>query len=53
MSLSDAERRTMGREGRDWMKRDFSWNAIGQQMSDAYRWLAGYSSECPVTVCHR
>jgi len=29
----------MGGRGRDWMERDFSWQAIGEQMYLTYRWL--------------
>lgn len=29
----------MGRRGRDWMERDYSWHRIGQQMAETYRWL--------------
>jgi len=29
----------MGRRGRQWMARDFSWKAIGQAMAKFYRWL--------------
>ena len=29
----------MGRAGREWMKRDYSWERIGTQVSLAYRWL--------------
>ncbi len=39
MSLDDATRREMGARGREWMKRDFDWNAIGRKMKAAYEWL--------------
>lgn len=39
MSLNDATRREMGARGREWMKRDFDWNAIGRKMKVAYEWL--------------
>jgi len=29
----------MGRRGRQWMARDFSWETIGQAMAKFYRWL--------------
>ena len=29
----------MGRRGREWMVRDYSWERIGAQLSIAYRWL--------------
>lgn len=39
MALDDAARREMGARGREWMKRDFDWNAIGRKMKAAYEWL--------------
>lgn len=39
MSLDDTARREMGARGREWMKRDFDWNAIGRKMKAAYEWL--------------
>jgi len=30
----------MGERGRTWMQRDFSWERIGQDMVDAYRWIS-------------
>lgn len=30
----------MGRRGRDWMDRDFSWESVATRMERAYRWLA-------------
>jgi glycosyltransferase involved in cell wall biosynthesis len=29
----------MGRAGREWMLRDYSWERIGEQLSAVYRWL--------------
>lgn len=40
-SLSASERRVMGLRGREWMQRDFGWEAIGHQMASVYRWIAG------------
>ena len=34
-------RRVMGLRGRDWMARDFGWDAIGRDMVDVYRWMTG------------
>jgi glycosyltransferase involved in cell wall biosynthesis len=31
----------MGNNGRAWMQREFSWNAIGLEMANFYRWLCG------------
>ena len=38
MRLSDLERATMGANGRAWMQRDFSWDAVAQRMTEAYDW---------------
>jgi glycosyltransferase involved in cell wall biosynthesis len=32
----------LGQAGRDWMQRDFSWDAIARTMVSVYRWLAGH-----------
>ncbi|MDP3662817.1 MAG: hypothetical protein U1D41_07540 [Nitrosomonas sp.] len=29
----------MGRAGREWMLRDYSWECIGAQLLGVYRWL--------------
>lgn len=39
MCLSDAELRTLGINGREWMKRDFLWQPIAQKMTTAYEWV--------------
>jgi len=44
MALSSEERRSMGVNGRDWMKRDFCWTAIADKMFEVYAWLLGDSS---------
>ena len=36
-----AERRAMGSRGRQWMARDFGWDAIAHQMAAAYGWVLG------------
>jgi len=41
MSMERDELSVMGLRGRDWMKRDFDWNAIGRKMKMAYEWLLG------------
>lgn len=54
-ALSDAVARppgvllAMGKSGRDWMRREYSWDRIGQEMLLAYRWAAG-RGERPMTV---
>ena len=39
MAMTPAQRRAMGARGREWMRRDFGWEAIGRQMLDVYSWL--------------
>jgi glycosyltransferase involved in cell wall biosynthesis len=36
MALSPEERRAMGARGREWMKRDFSWESVAKQMIELY-----------------
>lgn len=39
MQLPPAQLAAMGLRGRAWMERDYGWEAIGQKMDAAYRWL--------------
>lgn len=39
MSMSREDLRAMGKRGREWMCRDFSWGGIGAKMKAAYEWL--------------
>ena len=39
MRLPPAELEEMGRRGRLWMGKDFSWDALAQSMLSAYEWL--------------
>jgi len=39
MRKSPAELAAMGQNGREWMRRDFEWDAIARSMVDAYQWL--------------
>lgn len=39
MSLSRDDLQEMGHNGRDWMRKDYSWNEIGLKMKIAYAWL--------------
>ena len=50
MALSSEERLRMGARGRDWMRRDFSWDAIAEKMEGVYQWCAGQGDrpECVV-----
>jgi glycosyltransferase involved in cell wall biosynthesis len=41
MSSSPAERDAMGRRGREWMQRAFSWAEVGRKMLSTYEWLVG------------
>lgn len=41
LELSAAERRAMGARGREWVRRDFSWPHIAQEMEAAYAHLLG------------
>ena len=49
MALSDEERAQMGRRGREWMRRDFSWSTIAEKMMRLYEWCAG-TGERPAFV---
>ena len=50
MALDDTARREMGARGREWMKLDFDWNAIGRKMKAAYEWLLN-GGDKPEWVC--
>ncbi len=39
MKLSDGERMEMGKRGRNWIERDFSWSSVATKMISAYSWL--------------
>jgi len=41
LTLTDPQLREMGRHGRHWMERDFSWDRIGDMMYETYGWLVG------------
>jgi len=40
----------MGRRGREWMIRDFSWLSVAERMLAAYRWLLGTAARPPDIV---
>lgn len=48
MALSEDERCAMGARGREWIRRDFSWESVGREMLSAYEWLChgGERPEC-------
>ena len=50
MALDDDARREMGRRGRGWMERDFSWTQVAAQMQSVYGWLVagGPKPDCVV-----
>jgi len=39
LSLSEEQLIEMGKNGREWMIRDYSWETIGKKMIDFYNWL--------------
>ena len=39
MSMSPERRIEMGKNGRNWMLKDFSWKTIAQKMATVYQWL--------------
>lgn len=41
LGAGDGERREMGERGREWMRRDFSWETIGGMMNRTYEWMLG------------
>ncbi len=50
LSLSPQELELMGRAGKKWMTKEFSWNEIAKKMTEAYRWLC--SGGAKPTVVH-
>lgn len=40
LSMPDEALAAMGARGRDWMRRDFSWERIARDMLEVYAWLA-------------
>ncbi|HYE46137.1 MAG TPA: glycosyltransferase [Caulobacter sp.] len=49
MARPAAELAAMGEKGWGWMRRDFSWDRIGREMLDAYRWVSA-GGDPPPTV---
>jgi glycosyltransferase involved in cell wall biosynthesis len=41
MSLGRTELALKGAAGRAWMRRDYSWETVGERMAGAYQWLLG------------
>ena len=50
LSRSPDQLAAMGRRGREWMRRDFSWDGIGIRMAETYRWLCDRSLPVPTWV---
>ena len=50
LSRSPEDLAAMGRRGREWMQRDFSWSGIGEKMAETYRWLCDPSRPVPPWV---
>jgi glycosyltransferase involved in cell wall biosynthesis len=50
MARPREELATMGKKGRAWMGREFSWQSIGLQMAETYRWLCDRSLPVPPWV---
>lgn len=46
LSRSTAELDEMGNRGRDWMNREFSWQAIGHRVAATYEWVLS-GGACP------
>lgn len=47
MSRSEHALNQMGKMGRDWMIRDYGWDAMALQMDQAYRWVLGQGKRPP------
>jgi glycosyltransferase involved in cell wall biosynthesis len=41
MSIGRQDLAAMGGRGREWMRRDYSWESKARMMSDVYRWFSG------------
>jgi len=49
ISLDYKERENMGRRGRDWMAREYSWDVVAGQMMHSYEW-ARFGGDCPAFI---
>jgi glycosyltransferase involved in cell wall biosynthesis len=49
MSMAPGALQAMGAKGREWMRRDFSWETVAHDMLDVYCWLSS-GGEVPSTV---
>jgi glycosyltransferase involved in cell wall biosynthesis len=50
LALSTNQLQSMGKAGREWMQREFSWDHIAMQMAEFYRWLL---ERCERPACVR
>jgi glycosyltransferase involved in cell wall biosynthesis len=50
MSLPVYALQDMGRRGRAWMERQFSWERIASQMAETYRWMLGEGTIPPFVI---
>jgi glycosyltransferase involved in cell wall biosynthesis len=41
MSMEAQDLKRMGERGREWMRRDFSWEEVGRRMALTYAWILG------------
>ncbi|HET7409710.1 MAG TPA: glycosyltransferase [Paracoccaceae bacterium] len=50
MALPAGELAAMGGRGREWVARDFSWQAVAEQMLEVYRWLRDGGAAPPALI---
>jgi len=51
MRMPQTELHEMGKRGRTWVERDFTWNTVAERMRSVYKWLAGRGPkpDCVIT----
>ena len=48
MTLGESDLKSMGKRSREWMIREFDWNAIGERMKRSYEWILSPNEvQCP------
>ena len=50
MQLTDESREDMGRRAHAWVKSDFAWSQVAENLTKCYRWLAGRQSCSPAEI---
>ena len=45
LALPEAARHQLGRNGRSLVERDFTWDAVSDQLTEVYRWLSGATAK--------